>query len=150
MPSKTLLEYCVKFVQIRSYFWAVFSCIRTEYGYSPNAGKYGPEITPYLDIFHAVQVLQKQTKMQSLLSKNGNKSPFFLRPFDFVKSVIYLKIILLTTTRICVIQSHQFCALSFYVIYLPFRFILDNFSEKAFNLKKIFFFCKLRQYSCQR
>ena len=32
-------------VQIRSYFWSVFR---------PNAGKYGPEITPYLDTFHAV------------------------------------------------------------------------------------------------
>ena len=37
--------HCVKTVQIRSYFWSVFSCIWTEYG---------PEITPYLDIFHAV------------------------------------------------------------------------------------------------
>ena len=24
--------HCVKSVQIRSYFWSVFSCIRTEYG----------------------------------------------------------------------------------------------------------------------
>ena len=39
---------CVKSVQIRSYFWSVFSCIRIEYG---------PEITPYLDTFHAVLVL---------------------------------------------------------------------------------------------
>ena len=23
--------------------------------FSPNTGKYGPEITPYLDTFHAVQ-----------------------------------------------------------------------------------------------
>ena len=49
--------HCVKSVQIRSYFWSVFSCIRTEYGdlqFSPNTGKYGPEITPYLDTFHAV------------------------------------------------------------------------------------------------
>ena len=43
----------VKTVQIRSYFWSVFSCIRTEYGdlqisvFSPNTGKYGPEITPH-------------------------------------------------------------------------------------------------------
>ena len=52
--------HCVKSVQIRSYFWSVFSCIRTEYGevislhISPNTGKYGPEINPYLGIFHAV------------------------------------------------------------------------------------------------
>ena len=39
------------------FFWSVFSRIRTEYGeivFSPNAGKYGPEKTPYLDTFHAV------------------------------------------------------------------------------------------------
>ena len=40
--------HCVKNVQIRSYFWSVFSCIRTEYR------KCGPEINPYLDIFHAL------------------------------------------------------------------------------------------------
>ena len=35
-------------VQIRSYFWSVFSCIQS------NTGKYGPQITPYLDTFHTV------------------------------------------------------------------------------------------------
>ena len=52
----------MKSVQIRSFFWSVFSRIRTEYGemlrispvFSPNAGKYGPEITLYLETFHAV------------------------------------------------------------------------------------------------
>ena len=38
-----------KSVQIRSIFWYIFSCIRTEYM------KNGPEKTPYLDTFHAVQ-----------------------------------------------------------------------------------------------
>ena len=56
----------MKSVQIRSYFWSVFSCIRTEYlsVFSPNAEKYGldtekygPEITPYLDTFHAVKAI---------------------------------------------------------------------------------------------
>ena len=57
--------HCVKSVQIRSYFWSVFSCIQTGYGdvltgygdteiFSPNTGKYRPEITPYLDTFHTV------------------------------------------------------------------------------------------------
>ena len=51
---------CVKTVQIRSFFWSIFSRIRTEYGteyltvFSPNAGKYGPEKTSYLDTCHAV------------------------------------------------------------------------------------------------
>ena len=56
------LCHCVKSVQIRSFFWYVFSRIGTEYGdlpcksplFSPNTGKYGPEKTPYLDIFRAV------------------------------------------------------------------------------------------------
>ena len=37
-------------VQIRSYFWSVFSL---------NAGKYGPEITPYLDTLRAVVDLKQ-------------------------------------------------------------------------------------------
>ena len=41
------LPHCVKSGQIRSVFWSVFSL---------NAGKCGPEITPYLDTFHAVVV----------------------------------------------------------------------------------------------
>ena len=50
--------HCLKSVQIRSFFWSVFSRIfpHTPYlsVFSPNAGKYGPEKTPYLDTFHAV------------------------------------------------------------------------------------------------
>ena len=30
--------------------------------FSPNTGKYGPEITPYLDTFHAVYVLLRKNK----------------------------------------------------------------------------------------
>ena len=41
------ITHCVKSPQIRIFFWSVFS---------PNAGKYGPENTPYLDTFHAVTV----------------------------------------------------------------------------------------------
>ena len=29
----TIIIHCVKSFQIRSFFWSVFSCIRTEYGY---------------------------------------------------------------------------------------------------------------------
>ena len=42
--------HCMKSVQIRSYFWFVFFCIRTEYR------KYEPEIIPYLSTFHALYV----------------------------------------------------------------------------------------------
>ena len=40
--------YCVKDVQIRIFFWSIFS---------PNAGKYGREKTPCLDSFHVVYLL---------------------------------------------------------------------------------------------
>ena len=52
----SVAHHCVKSVQIRSYFWSVFSSIGTGYGeiINPNTVKYGPEITPYLDSFHAV------------------------------------------------------------------------------------------------
>ena len=41
--------------------WSVFSRIRTEYGEktSPNAGKYGPEKTPYLDTFQAMYMTER-------------------------------------------------------------------------------------------
>ena len=57
--------YYLKSVQIRSYFWSVFSRIQTEYGviFSQNAGKYGPEITPYLDTFHAVLNILLKSKL---------------------------------------------------------------------------------------
>ena len=55
--DNTDIHHCVKIVQIRSFFWSVFSFIRTKYRntvFSPNTGKYGPEKTPFLDTFHAV------------------------------------------------------------------------------------------------
>ena len=55
-------KHCVKNVQIRSYFWSVFSCIRTEYG---------PKITPYLDTFHAVKVI-----LMTMLAKRLDASEY--------------------------------------------------------------------------
>ena len=52
-----LYLHCVKSVQIRNFFRSVFCHIRTEYYlsvFSLNAGKYGPEKTPYLDTVHIV------------------------------------------------------------------------------------------------
>ena len=51
--------HCVKSVQMGGFFWSVFSLIWTFPSFSPNAGKYGPEKTPYLDTFHAVFMLEK-------------------------------------------------------------------------------------------
>ena len=58
-PEKKRYNYhiihCVKSIQIRSFFWSVFSCIRTDTPdlsvFSPNADIYGP------DTFHTVIVI---------------------------------------------------------------------------------------------
>ena len=48
-------SHCVKSVQIRSFLWSVFSCVRTEYGdlLETQVNKYQKK-TPYLDTFHVV------------------------------------------------------------------------------------------------
>ena len=48
VASNLKIQPCVKSVQRRSFYWTVFSCIRTE------TGKHAPEKTPYLDTFYAV------------------------------------------------------------------------------------------------
>ena len=53
---KCHMDHCVKSAQIRSFsgpYFPVF-LVRILSVFSPNAGKYGPEKTPYLDTFHAV------------------------------------------------------------------------------------------------
>ena len=67
-----LKYHCVKSVQIRSYFWSVFSCIRPEYEISLREKCTNTELflvriflysawiqrfTPYLDTFHAVYMV---------------------------------------------------------------------------------------------
>ena len=54
------------YTNLSSFFWSVFSRIRTEYGetsylsvFIPNTGKYGSEKTPYLDTFHAMSMFFK-------------------------------------------------------------------------------------------
>ena len=63
-PLLLLNSHCVKSVQIRSNFSSVFS---------PNAGKYGPEVTPYMDTFHAVSLEQKNSTVtfQALIWNEG-------------------------------------------------------------------------------
>ena len=50
--SFCLIKHCVKSVQIRSFFWSAFPCIRIECK---------PEKTPYLDTFYAVILLNPWT-----------------------------------------------------------------------------------------
>ena len=65
----------VKSVQIRSFFWSVFSCIRTEYGNLRSKSPYSVRIqkntdqkkkTPYLDEFSRRVTLPKKQSIVSL------------------------------------------------------------------------------------
>ena len=58
----------MKSVQIRSYFWSVFSL---------NVGKYGPETTPYVDTFHVVLDLKVlHNRKSSRILKCWKRKPF--------------------------------------------------------------------------
>ena len=48
--TQIISDQCANNVQIRSFSWSVFSRIQSKYG------KNGPEKTPYLDNFHAVDI----------------------------------------------------------------------------------------------
>ena len=106
LHSKFYADYeythCVKSVQIRSFFWFVFSRIRTEYGeilylsvFSQNAGKYGPEKTLYLDNFHAVNIylhtpdheISQLLEYLLFLNNNGFKFIIIYSHFIFRKPV---------------------------------------------------------------
>ena len=66
--------------------------------FNPNAGKYGPEITPYLDTFHAVNISSNQamlkynmrnTFLQKSCRKQGKDTSS--RPlFVFFKKKLYI------------------------------------------------------------
>ena len=58
LTSQTTVKVCHYLISHTVYFKiSVFS---------PNAGKYGPEITPYLDTFHAVSISVNITDLEIL------------------------------------------------------------------------------------
>ena len=56
MKEEIYGKHCMKSVQIRSFFWSVFSNIQTEYGEKLPQKK--TEKTPYFDNFHAVKFVK--------------------------------------------------------------------------------------------
>ena len=63
------ISHCVKSVQIRSFFWSLFSCIRTKYGKispsGPNTEKYGPEISQELQYTECITKYDWKLKKRS-------------------------------------------------------------------------------------
>ena len=80
LGALTNIPHCVKSVQIRSIsLYSVRMRENTEYlsVFTPNAGKYGPEKTPYLDTFRAV--LTNNGKKRMIFDKD-RKIPQYLSP----------------------------------------------------------------------
>ena len=63
----------MKSVKIRSYSGPYFPA------FSPNAGKYGPEITPYLDTFHAVLIGILFNKENTKIEQSGSEREITLQ-----------------------------------------------------------------------
>ena len=76
--------HCVKSVQIRSYFCSVFS---------PNTGKFGPEITLHLDNFHAVIAVTKY--LRTSINEPGKKVVVWLDVWTVSAILLYLKSLVL-------------------------------------------------------
>ena len=73
-------QHRMKSVQIRSFFWSVFSSIRTEYGVfviSPNEGKYGPEKLLIWTLFTQYNPEQMIHENMKVIIKNALTSSFF-------------------------------------------------------------------------
>ena len=66
-------SHCVKSVKIRSYSGPYFPA------FSPNVGKYGPEITPYLDTFHAVSIGILFNKENTKIEQSGSEREITLQ-----------------------------------------------------------------------
>ena len=86
--------HCAKSVQIRGFFWSVFSCIWSKYGYllSPNTGKNGPEKTPYLDTFYAVRPFRSRVQNEALIPKLSKNFFNKIRVFASLSLVYFIKI----------------------------------------------------------
>ena len=99
--------HCVKSVQIRSFFWSVFSRIRTD------TGKYGPKKTPYLDTFYPVTTFQF----------SPNFTFFYLsakvKPEDFAENLL----------RFCSLKL----SIAFYSVFNNVTFLSCNYSALKAN-----------------
>ena len=89
---KSDCQHCLKSVQIRSFFWSVFSRIRIERYFVSlciqfEYGKIRTRKTPYLDTFHAVQALQnkKMTGKTKLVRVQINENNFIIRSLFSLK-----------------------------------------------------------------
>ena len=100
----------MKIVQIRSYFWSVFS---------PNTGKFRSEITPYLGSFHAVSPVKNA---DSTICKLGYQIKKVPRVYTFAYKYeeidwLYEKNLLNCQYKLTATFSCRSCLISLYVVF---------------------------------
>ena len=86
--------HCVKSVQIRSFFWSVFSCIRTEYGHLLRKSPYSVQAQENTD--------QKKLRIWTA----------FTQWFSCVKKRVLLKLVVFTVMKKQVIDHLSFVWMS--------------------------------------
>ena len=104
-------KHCVKSVQIRSFFWSIFSRIWNEYGDLRSKSPYSVQIrentdqkkTPYLDIFCAVKLTPG---FKNHMRNFGN----FRQAVESLKSQFFLKFV----SFFSVMRDHSYVI--FYIV----------------------------------
>ena len=79
------ITHCVKSVQIRSYFWSVFSCIRTEYGFYGVNIRIQPE-------YRKIRTRKNSTDFRRCSTRNNSVFRHFSRS-DFLPFNLFLTFI---------------------------------------------------------
>ena len=81
-------SHCVKIVKIRSFSGPYFPIFRlsTKRYKDPNAGKYGPEKTPYLDLFHTVSFSKMSRPWADIFSESLY---LFMEAWYCIKALLY-------------------------------------------------------------
>ena len=131
----------MKSVQIRSFFWSVFSYIQSEYEemlrtpylsvFSPNAGKYGPEKTSYLATFQAVQMTVNIMRISTIaadflfylshpaedIHSKSQLEGLFLFYYGWIAFIFFLRFCFFWAG----ITRAQYIAVSWYIFNINFR-----------------------------
>ena len=132
---------CVKSVQIRSYFWSVFSCIRTEYGNLRSKLVYSVRIQENTN--------QKKLRIWTLFTQ----CPYFLirsLRSDLHKSFfqcLSLSIWFLLFFDFWYFINLLFQKICYFMSYFIFYFMLFHFVIKLIILKSNWFILKYLNYN---
>ena len=132
-------RHCVKSVQMRGYLWSVFSRIWTEYAntvFSPNAGKYGPEITPYLDTFRAVKVIPNYWLKVVLIRRFRKFNRNVARKKRWKNCVIFTNKVFIVLVHVCIKITNYIRACQINILFV--KVYVYNFKKVTLIRRSIF------------